>query len=143
MVEQTTFRKPNARSRAESGRTRRLQNNFSQSVASPFSDELTELLVWTDRNSLRPVYVLDNGRPRSWTFSLHVSRHIGSTQPESGTWKDASADRGILDMGRRLCDHDAFVYPPNANGFARGARIGKVASSFRPKKTGRRTSGMI
>ena len=130
MVEQTTFRESNATGRGESGRARRLQNNFPQSIASAFSNEPAELPVRADQNSLRHVYVLDNGRPRSGSFSLHVSRHIGSAQSQSGARKNASAYGGILDVGRRFCDQRALVHCFNANGFACGARIGKFVRAL-------------
>src|SRR5205823_7530839 len=112
----------------ESGRARRLYNNFPQSIPSPFSNKPAELLVRAHQDSLRPVYVLDSGWPRSWSFSLHLSRHVGSTQSQSCAWKDASSLRGILDVGRCFCDQRAPVYSFNANGFAFDARSGKFVS---------------
>src|ERR1700730_10975235 len=100
-----------------------MENNFPHAITSPFSNEPAELLVRLNSDSLWSVYVLDDCRPRARSFSLHVFGHIRAIRPQPGARKDASTPCGILDVGRCLRSHGAFIYSFDSGRLERCARI--------------------
>src|SRR5262249_59218075 len=52
----------------ESGRTRRLENNFPQPTASSFSNQPAELSLWPHSDSLRSIHALGYGRSSAGAF---------------------------------------------------------------------------
>src|ERR1700724_191336 len=109
MVAAATCSEYNAKCFEKSRGARCMENNFPHSITSPLSNEPAELLVRLNSNSVWSVYVLDDRRPRPRSFSLHIFGHIGAIRPQPGARKDASARRGVLDVGWCFCSHCAFI----------------------------------
>src|SRR5437899_12399800 len=109
MVGAATCDYSNANCFGKSSRTRCMENNFPHSITFPVSNEPVELLVRLNSNSLWLVYVLDDGRPRSRSFSLHLFGHARAIRPQPRARKNPSTDSGVLDLGRSLCRHSTFI----------------------------------
>src|SRR2546423_432166 len=111
-----------------------MENNFPYPTPSPVSNQPSELFVWLNSDSLRSVYVLDNGRSRSRSFSLHVFGHVRPIGPEPRAWKDASTCRGVLDVGRRFHSDRTFICSFDSGRLERCARVATSRGASRRKR---------
>src|ERR1700693_3470388 len=111
-----------------------MENNFPYSITSPVSDESAELLVRLNSNPVWSVHVLDDCRPRTRSFSLHVFGHIRAIRSQSRAWKNASARGGVLDVGRCFRSYCTFIYSFDSGRLERCARIERSLGASRSKR---------
>src|SRR5207302_1086134 len=116
MVKETTVGQSSILVIGKSGRTRCLENNFSQSIAPSFSNEPTQLFVRADAHSLRSIHAVDDNWSSARPFLVHLYGHIRTAWSQSRSGQNASAHCGILDVGRRVHRNDTLVCPSDADG---------------------------
>ena len=79
--------------------TRRLEADIAQSTASVVSQQLDELPLRVNQNSISHLYGLDCDRPGAGFVSLRLPRDAWTTGAAVSARRDAPASLRILDLG--------------------------------------------
>lgn len=82
-------------------RTGRLEVNFAEPTASAVSQQLDELPLWANQDSLSHMHGLDRDWPGAGAVSLRVSRDSGTIRVAAGPRGNSPASLRILGLGRR------------------------------------------
>ena len=113
--EETRFDQCDVGNLGKSRRTRRVENNFFESIAPVVSNKLAELLLWADEDPVQRLHVLDQRWPNSRSLSLYLLGNFRAAWAECGSGQNASATGRILDLGRSVRGHDFSVCYSDAN----------------------------